>query len=105
MRNTYVSAAQSIKVLKEHGLLSEWQENIKYLQVLLCTYIIWRMQSLQFPHRFSKEAKQAGCDWIRGYRNWYQGIALCKPENISLERAEAFIRPNITILFNCSRRL
>lgn len=53
----------------------------------------------KIPHRFNKNEKRAGLDWVRGFRSRNPEITLRKPENTSIARAMAFNKPNIAKFF------
>lgn len=57
------------------------------------------VEANNIDHRFNKTSKQAGWDWIRGFRLRHPDLSLRKPENTSLARAMAFNKPVIAQFF------
>ncbi|KAF0312836.1 hypothetical protein FJT64_016506 [Amphibalanus amphitrite] len=47
------------------------------------------------PHRFNREKKQAGPDWVAGFLKRHPEVSVRKPENCSLTRLEAVNKENI----------
>ena len=55
-------------------------------------------------HRFNKEKKMAGWDWLRDFRLRNPSISLRTPEATSAGRAQGFNRPQVMIFYDTLER-
>lgn len=84
-------------------------EHIKTLEMMLfgMTTSDLRKIAYQFaelnhiPHRFSHITKQAGWEWLKGFRLRNPEISLRIPEATSFARAQGFNKPQIVKFFHC----
>lgn len=82
---------------------TEMVEYIKMLEVRMFGLTTTDLRRIAFEyaeannveHRFNKESKRAGWDWLKGFRQRHQNIALRQPEATSAARAQAFNKPQI----------
>lgn len=52
------------------------------------------------PHNFNRVKKEAGLDWVKGFRLRNKDISLRKPEPTSAARAQAFNKPQVNKYFD-----
>lgn len=57
-------------------------------------------EKLGLDHRFDKNAKTAGWDWLKGFRDRNPNITLRAPEPTSAARAKAFNKPQVMKFFS-----
>jgi hypothetical protein len=55
---------------------------------------------LKLPHKFNRDAKMAGRDWIQGFLKRNPTISVRKPEAISIQRITGFNKNEVTKFFN-----
>ena len=60
-------------------------------------------EALKLPHRFNKDSKLAGLDWLSGFLKRNPSISLRRPEGVSLSRAVGFNKEQVGRFFNCLR--
>ena len=52
-------------------------------------------EGLGTQHRFSRDSKMAGKEWLNAFLKRHPGLAIRKPEPTSLSRAVGFNRPQV----------
>jgi len=57
-------------------------------------------EEAHIPHNFNKEKREAGWDWLAGFRKRNPQLSLRSPEPTSAARAQAFNKPQVHIFFN-----
>ena len=53
-------------------------------------------EQMNIEHRFNKDNKMDGLDWLQGFRKRNPSIAIRTPEPVSIARAVGFNRPHVT---------
>ncbi|CAI6371189.1 unnamed protein product [Macrosiphum euphorbiae] len=57
-------------------------------------------EEAHIPHNFNKEKREAGWDWLAGFRKRNPELSLRSPEPTSAARAQAFNKPQVHKFFN-----
>ena len=78
--------------LMERALFGLTTVDVRHLAFELAT-------QMKLPHKFNKDSKMAGADWLKGFMSRQPHLSLRVPQPTSLSRAVGFNRPKVEAFY------